>query len=438
MIASVGEIRVRSLLDRIRRIGKEQVLWPGFDPSSIPFALYDGKNTFLFNHPAPPEEFERVQVGETTACLLPGRHEAIVAISCVELGGVLVATLMLDSSMPPLEPDELAAIAIHEMFHVYQSGRLSFWQFANESDRFLYPTTDASIIALRRHEIEALRRALKSQRLDDIAGWAKRAMRARRERFARMDKAFAEYERRAEKIEGVAAYVEALAARRTGADDLDGEQAGEVRRTCYATGRALAVLLDRVAPRWKDAFEDRLRFLDEALEEALDGLAHVKERDFAPNESKRFDTWAREDVKRRWDERLARENAFVNRPGQRFIVESSEEAPLRVFGMDPSNVHLVHRALGVLHTRLLHLRGGESRIEMLREGDAVVEGLTEGVGPHPLFDGVKRAEFVVGEGKLEMSEFPGMLKISGKGIKARLQVRQWTARGGTLRVLLEG
>src|SRR5690606_13239264 len=101
------------------------------------------------------------------------------------------------------------------------------------------------------------------------------------------------------------------------------------------------------------------------------------------------------------------------------------------------NIHLVHRESGVLHTRLLHLHAGESRIEMLRGGDAMIEGLTEGVGPHPLISGVKRSEFVVGEGDLSVNESQGMLKIVGKGTNAELRARQWIAQGDTLRVFLK-
>ncbi|MEZ0472304.1 hypothetical protein [Luteimonas salinilitoris] len=32
-------------------------LWPGFDPLAVPLAVYDGKRTFLFRHPSPPEGF---------------------------------------------------------------------------------------------------------------------------------------------------------------------------------------------------------------------------------------------------------------------------------------------------------------------------------------------------------------------------------------------
>ena len=133
----------------------------------------------------------------------------------------MVATLMLDSALSSLDLDSLAGIAIHEAFHVYQFGNPSVWPFANEADRFFYPVTDVDLMALRRQEIEALRRAIESTSLDAKMGWAKRAVRARQERFARMDTRLVEYERRTEKVEGLAAYVEAMAVRRTPVDNLD-------------------------------------------------------------------------------------------------------------------------------------------------------------------------------------------------------------------------
>jgi hypothetical protein len=432
---------VVSLINRIKEIAAGQVLWPGFDPTGIPLAFYNGKNTFLFGHPAPPGEFIQMQMEGAPVWFFPGRHRTIVANTHIELAGELVATIMLDPTLnsPENSPElnTLAGVAIHEMFHVYQSRHQSAWPFANEADSFLYPVTDAEIIALRRQEIEALRRALESDTPDQIAGWAKRAMKARRERFGKMDGVFAEYERRIEKIEGLACYVEALVVKQSVASRLDYRQAAEIRYSCYGTGSALAALLDRVAPGWKDGFENRLRALDEVLREVLGDLVHTGGCDFSPDETEHFSEWAREDVRRRLEERLSREKAFAGRPGRRLIIESAEHMPLRVVAMDPLNIHLVHRESGVLHTRLLHLHAGESRIEMLREGDAVIEGLTEGVGPHPLFSGVKRVEFVVGEGDLRVNESQDMLKIVGKGINAELRARQWMAQGDTLRVFLK-
>lgn len=200
MPANMEDGLVVSLINRIKEIAAGQVLWPGFDPTGIPLAFYDGKNTFLFGHPAPPGEFTQMQMEGVPVWFFPGRHRAIVANTHIELAGELVATIMLDPTLnsPENSPElnALAGVAIHEMLHVYQSRHQSAWPFANEADSFLYPMTDAEIIALRCQEIEAFRRALESDTRDQIAGWAKRAMEARRERFGKMDGVFAEYERR--------------------------------------------------------------------------------------------------------------------------------------------------------------------------------------------------------------------------------------------------
>lgn len=434
---------VASLVQRVKEMAAGEVggngevasgLWPGFDPTAIPLAVYDGAATYLFGHPAPPGEFEATRVGAEPAWRYPGRHEAILANTCIELGGTMVATLML--AAPPDELDMIAGVAIHEMFHVYQARRPGAWPYANEAARFLYPVTDAAVLALRRQEIEALRRAVESETPAAAAGWARRALGARRERFGKLAAELAEYERSLERIEGLAAYVEALATKRGPSERLDGERAGEIRLTCYGTGHALAVLLDRLAPGWKGEFERRLRWLDQELAGALEGMSHVAECEFEPAELEGIGAWANEEVARRLEERRALEEAFAARPGRRLVVEAAQESPLMLAAFDPSNVHVIRRELGVLHTRLLHLCAGESRIEMLREGDAIVEGLTEGVGPHPLFHGVRRVEIVVGDRALHVRESGGILDIAGGGITARLLAREWSQVGDTLRVAL--
>lgn len=62
MPANMEDGLVVSLINRIKEIAAGQVLWPGFDPTGIPLAFYDGKNTFLFGHPAPPGEFTQMQM----------------------------------------------------------------------------------------------------------------------------------------------------------------------------------------------------------------------------------------------------------------------------------------------------------------------------------------------------------------------------------------
>src|SRR5690554_6082162 len=77
MPANMEDGLVVSLINRIKEIAAGQVLWPGFDPTGIPLALYDGKNTFLFGHPAPPGEFTQMRMEGVPVWFFPGRHRTI-------------------------------------------------------------------------------------------------------------------------------------------------------------------------------------------------------------------------------------------------------------------------------------------------------------------------------------------------------------------------
>lgn len=430
-----GDNLVATLVARIKEIAAQRDLWPGFDPRNIPLALYDGEHTYLFGHPDPPKGFRSARIDDALAHIYEGRHSAVVANTCMEIGGVMVATLILDSWLRSLNIDDQAAIAIHEAFHVYQYHRQEIWTYANETDRYRYPVTDVEVMTHRLLEIRALRRAVESESDEDRLGWATRAIQARRERFATLEPALVEYERRTEMVEGLAAYVEASAAGRSGVSQLEDAHVGDVRRTCYGVGHVLAVLLDNVAPHWKAELEQRVHpSLDEALAAFLDRVQQFPPRDFSQNEREEILKVSREEVQRQLEERVQREEAFEARSGRRLIVEVGESMPLRVVGMDPSNAHLIGREYGVIHTRFLDLRGGEGRIEMLREEGVEVEALTEGVGPNPLFDGIKRVEIVLSRGEWDVSAVDGSLKINGAGVKADLQVNHWVEEGNTIRV----
>ncbi len=139
------------------------------------------------------------------------------------------------------------------------------------------------------------------------------------------------YERGTELIEGLASYVELRALGRSAATLLlaGGFGLDEARRRCYAAGAALAFLLDRAAPAW-------------------------------------------------------REEAELARPGWRLVVEADAEAPLWPRGFDPMNVHLVGSD-EVLHTRYLALGNAVATLQLLDQS-----ALTVAAGEHPLFGGMRR------------------------------------------------
>jgi hypothetical protein len=120
-------------------------LWPGFDPAAVPVAIYDGENTLLFRHPAPPTGF--YESPEHPGVLrYAGRHPSVAANTSIELNGVRTATLMPGAEGASLR--RRAGLLIHEAFHVFQREHHPGWS-ADEAELFAYPVADAELLALR-------------------------------------------------------------------------------------------------------------------------------------------------------------------------------------------------------------------------------------------------------------------------------------------------
>ncbi len=372
-----------------QREAASATLWPGFDPMSIPLAVFDGQRTWLFRHPSPPEGFVP-QEGARPACsAYPGRFPAMTANTSADIGDVTTATLMLSDSGETRSTDDLAAIAIHEAFHVYQRGRHPGWQ-ANEAALFMYPVDDAHLLSLRRLETEALRRALDASDGEGAACFAREALKRRDERFAAMDPDFAAYERGTELNEGLAAYVQARAVGRTTIDiPQKGFDPADVRRRAYATGPALALLLDRFSPGWPSSFEENdTQDLDTALEAALPpDTTGAPPCGFTDAEVARTQQTASADVARLAEIRAGRKAAFETRPGWRVVVKAGDGQPLWPKGFDPLNVERVEG--GILHARFLRLGNEAGQLEAIDGPGADIEALTVGYGPHPLFNGIR-------------------------------------------------
>ena len=408
-----------------------QALWPGFDPLAVPLAVYDGEQTYLFRHPAPPEGFAPVPDASPAAHVYQGRHEAMRANSSAEIGGVQTATVLLDRAYPDRPPAALAALAIHEAFHVYQRQRHPRWS-GNEADLFVYPTDAPGSLALRRLETEALRRALASDGEDDAACWSRQALALRRERYAVLDSASAAYERGTELNEGLATYVEGRVTGRATVNLPAGEFGpAEVRRRAYATGLALAFLLDRFSPEWRASFEaNDQQTLDAALTRAL-GSGETCAFDDADRVA--AERQASADVEALAADRASRVATFEGRPGWRVVVEADGQL-LWPQGFDPLNVERVGPAR-VLHARFLRLGNAAGQLEALDTGVADIEVLTEGQGPHPLFNGVERV-VLSGLPEPEVREAGGTVSVRGPGFTAEFRGARLTRSGEVVTIRL--
>src|SRR5687768_7377814 len=135
--ADAQSSRALAAAREVERIGRARMLWPGFDPLAVPLAIYDGTRTWLFRHPAPPPDFAPSTISSIRSDVRDGRHPAVVANTSAGIGGTATATLLADGATATMSPADLAAIAIHEAFHVFQRQQHPTWQ-ANEGDLLLY------------------------------------------------------------------------------------------------------------------------------------------------------------------------------------------------------------------------------------------------------------------------------------------------------------
>lgn len=405
--------------------------WPGFRPLSIPLAIYDGKHTYLFRHPAPPEGFAPLPGASPAAAVLEGRHPAVTANSSAEIGGTMTATLLFDPAAGKAPWTGAAETAIHESFHVFQRERHPAWS-ANEADLLVYPFEDPELLTLRRMETEALRRALAPPKRTDPACWARHALLLRERRFDRLDSAFVAYEREAERAEGLADYV-ALRASGREPDGLPekGFAATKLRDRVYDAGVAWAKLLDRFEPAWVAAFE---RAGDRYLDEELSAVLGSSDRAaggcyFSEQEAAAIERAAKADAKAVATQRVERRTAFDERPGFRVVITAAPGKPLWPERFDPLNLERVEG--GLLHARMLRLGNETARVEMVDDAGADLEALTEGAGEHPLFHGVRRFEVVL-PAEPAMTRDGESTMFRAPGFEACAQGAQTRQEGSTL------
>jgi hypothetical protein len=368
LIQSAGRVEAdNSVFDLVVEFDRlaAQPLWPGFDARKIPLELYDGVNTYLVRHPAPPRDFLPVD-GHPGFMFFSGRHATMRANTSIEIAGAMTATLTFERVAT-----RQAAILVHECFHVYQTQTHPNWT-ANEAVLFTYPIEDAAALALARLELEAMSRAQAAPRPEC---WVGRMLVLRRERFARLPLDAVAYERGTELHEGLAQYVEGVAEGRKEVH-FRSFAPGEFRLRSYVSGEALARLLDRLNPGWKLKIDNAL---DDLLPEGgADGC------DFTIAERKTAEAQAQAEIEKLEHERADLLQGFQSQPGWQIIVEAASGKPLRPDAFDPINVTRLSAKL-ILHKRWLKLHNDSGSLEILNHGS-----VTEAAGAHPLFNGVRQ------------------------------------------------
>ena len=394
--------------------------WPGFQPAKVPIAVFDGDTTWLSGHPNPPAEFIPGPVPGVYR--VAGRHPLVNANSSVELGGVSTATLLLDRTRPG-SATEWAATLTHEAFHVYQRTHHSDWT-ANEAELFSYPWDQETLQRLQRLETEAWRRAVSNE---PTACWARAALSYRTLRFSLLPVGAAAYERGTELNEGLATYVEFQVEHRDSIPfPAQGFTPDEVRLRGYAIGPAIARLLDRFRPQWREQLErGPTRSLDEMLAETL-GTGEPCLYQAAEEDSVR--QLARADVEAVRAGRAALRDSVLTAPGWRIEVVADSGHPLWSDRFDPWNV--VTLADGaVVHRRFLRLSKDGLWLEVINRA-----ALTEPAGSHPLFTGIRRLLVTGLRDEPSVQELPDRVIVRVDGVQIEGRVRKVERSAQTVRL----
>lgn len=429
--------RAMTIEREMQRIARDTPLWPGFDPIVVPLAVFTGEHTYLFRHPSPPDGFAAARGTAMRVHAYRGRHPAVTSNSSARIGDVVTATLLADARRASQSATVLAAVALHEAFHVHQRARHPRW-IANEGDLLLYPFDDAAVLGLRRLESEALRRAVAARDSSLAACWSRQAMAARAQRFAVMDSAFVAYERLSELNEGLASYIQM----RAGGYAVDtipesGFGATAVRHRVYAVGPAIGMLLDRLDSTWKEELSrtDTV-WLDALFSMALGPAPSPDSRcEWTEPERRRIEQVAHADASAVVAERAQRRRAFDALPGWRLIVRAAAGRPLWPQGFDPLNMQQV--VGGVLHTRFVKLGNDDAEMRSIDEGAADLSTLTVGAGAHPLFNGVREVTIAgFGEPEIQRGDSGHAISIRAAGLDATFTGAAMDQRGQTIIVRL--
>ncbi|MGH7675612.1 MAG: hypothetical protein ACREMV_10110 [Gemmatimonadales bacterium] len=363
-VDTVGRLApVGALLERLGpTLGPD--IWPGFRPDTIPVVfVLRGRGSVLVNWPgAPPEGFAPL----AGVPLVAWRPEAArgAASTNAAIGGRTVAQVVVGR----LVTEELLGIAVHEAFHAYErAAARDDRSFGRAENAFLvtsYPVFDADNeagVALEGRLLAAALREGDARRTRELA---RQFLAAREARHRRLGPQLAEFECNTELNEGLAEYslwrARSAAASGTGVDSvaarldsLVGNPAQSIRLRAYATGPAIALLLDRLAPGWKDRLMSGTPTLQDVLADSTGYRAAesaLREHAYREQGGDALVRRAAASVAALRRLRRAQVDSVLDRPGILLVLATDGLGGVGLCGLDPQNLLQVDRGV-LLHTR---------------------------------------------------------------------------------------
>jgi len=401
-------------------------VWPGFRSGEIPIAIFDGEDTWLARHPAPPEDFAAAE-GAAGLLVHEGRHPDLRADGPIELAGRWTAALLAHEEGATLEG--LTGTLIRAAFHVYQEQEESL-VVPDHHQLCDYPTEDADALTGRRLELAALRHAVVSKLEDDAAAWARRAIGIREKRYETLSKQALIYERQLEEYEGLARYTEVRSMRQSPRDLVPekGFAPDAVLDRAAVTGAVFAILLDRFDRGWKTTWADSSASLEERLTERLEGSSNAVVHALTPGERVAIVDAAVLDAAYH---RVALEDErdeYLGKSGWTLRINAETQKLLPQF-FDPLHVKRMRHG-EVMHSRRLVLENELGTVSI--EGRKV---LTQTSAKRTLADGVERVILTGFRKRPETSEEDGVVTITAPGLE--LTFRDAELREGEELLVLE-
>ncbi len=333
--------RIAAIRQNAQRFGGE--VWPGWNPAATPLAVHKrGEMGVLVGHPQPPPGFQR----SSTAALAepvfvaPGTQGMTLANTAAPFGGVVTTFVGFNSLMDLKDSEDAVALGMHELFHAHEK-KIAPRKFGNILV-FLwgqYPEFSARNRVLLQLEAEALYRAVKAADAAESRRHAADFLGLRLERRKEIPADAAGFESGEESNEGLCHYVEyrTLDLAYPQRADLREKRLEALRQTgalvrardrFYTTGMAIALLLDRLRPGWKQEYETSPALIDELLAKSVPPQS-------APRDLSALIREEQQRLDKRADEGSRRLGVLLN-SGYKVLVEVGEaKKQLQLRGFDP-------------------------------------------------------------------------------------------------------
>jgi hypothetical protein len=429
----------------LQRFGRDRGpdVWPGYRPDTIPFLyVIPGRGTLLLNWPDTlPSGF--APVPDVPRAGWRAVSDRSAASTGVRLSGRATAQVVVQS----LAPEDVVGVSAHEAFHVFERASVregrKFGRGENAFYVSQYPAFDTANEADFALEGRILKAAVETRSAPQARRLAQQFLAVRGARQRRLGAQLAEFESMAELNEGLAQYVQtrasapALVSELALLDHITDNGNLSLRRRFYATGTALARLLDRlVGPAWKTGLVNDDLTLQDALARAAGGAGD--------------EVVARREAERRFDRarllaladsavgalrarRQRQTDSLMARPGLKVEIVGRVGS----CGFDPQNMLQAGGGV-VLHTRWLHIcdgarLDGEFNTPVVESGDtltAVIGAATE------VRVSVRGAPLALGDGgRVAGAE---EVRIESPGLTLRVARADLERAGSVLRLRIAG